>query len=1188
MFSRLFFFFILLLEFPSYSVGQNPDPLQEEFRIYEEKGKYWREMAQFDSSLHYYKKAAAEYENSLNSQVDLSTWENLLLCYAWIGENFCALELTDSALIYGFVVEKLSSQKLDPNNKALAQAYNVLGSSFLDLSDFGKAKIYHQKALEIRKAVFGQKHLEVSHSYENLGNVLSNEGKYDSALFLHHKALAMRSLESNRNNRFLAYSHINLGYSYSDLGQNKVAIGHYDQAERYLLDYFPPEHPNFGIIYNNLGVIYQDLGSYNKSLKYLQKARDIYLKAYGATSRQLIDWELNMGNLHFGKGDYVGAQRHWENALGGLLSFPQPPQRKLRAIYQNLSMALNKLGDKTTAENYQLRSLEIAKKIFPSNHPEIASNFTNLGLIARDRGKYSQAINFFLKALDIQLETLPYPHQDLGRTYSNLGMIEQMRGHMKEGMEYLKTSLEIFLSVQGELNDNVAIVYTNMGAIAVSEGNFELGRTYLSKSNKIYQQLFGDSHTGIASNLSNYAFILEEEGKRDSAYRYYQQALEIYKRVYSGPHYEIIKLQRQLAEIHWSKGYREKALLLLEEAYENMGFQQQEPFDFSYLLHEELALKILQSRIKILIGSLDDPLENLLEADSLLMIGFALLDEFRKKFSFEESELSLQNLVIPLFEFGINCQIDLYEITRESAYLKKAFYYAEKSKSYLLQRRLRLAKNIKFSGVPDTLLQLEGQLQLAFSHQHQRLRNALSSPSTDSLQEVIRKKLNIIEHQIDSLNFIFSKNYPEYYQLKYSDEVVDLDQLKTFLEKNPQSALLSFFMGYKWGVVFSITGDSVQYGKFPIPKSLIWEIQDFYRVLSSNPLISDEAYFIEGRRKYASLGSSLFKKLLPVGLPDEQAFPHLNIIADGILGYIPFEGLLSEVPQQPYSYKNFPYLMKRFNISYNYSATLWMKEQSKPKISSKKYGGFAPSYPGPRDLFLSTREEEIWNSPKKNFSRLQFNQPEVQRVSRLMDGVSYLGEEATETRFKEEVKDFDIVHLAMHGFFDESDPFQSGLVFSPKGDSTNDGFLYAHELYSMDLSLDLAVLSACHGGMGSLARGEGIMSLSRAFKYAGCPNIIGSQWQADDRSSQFILGDLFSHLSQDYPRSISLQEAKIAFLESASEVQAHPFYWAAWVLVGNSNEIAPYPRFNVIVFVALTLFLLLLFALIRWFKPFFT
>ena len=1186
MFSRLFFLIVLLLEFPSYSEGQPIEALQEKAKDDEERGKYWREMARYDSSLHYYKKAAAQYENYLNSQADLSTWENLLWCYAWIGENFCAIELTDSALIYGFVVEKLSAQKLEPHNKALAQAYNALGSSFLNLSEFRKAKTYHQKALEIRKEVFGKRHLEVSHSYENLGNVLSTEGKYDSALIFQLKALELRSLEPNRNDRFLAYSHINLGYSYSDLGQHKVAIEHYNQAEKHLLDFFPPDHPNFGIIYNNLGVIYQEIGNYKNSLIYLQKARSIYQKAYGASSRELLDWELNMGNLHFDNGNYLEAKRHWEKALSGLLNFPQPSKRKLRAIYQNLSMALNRLGDKSMAETYQLKSLEIAQEIFPQNHPEMASNFSNLGLIARDRGKYSQAINFFLKALDIQLETLPYPHQDLGRTYSNLGMIEQMRGHMEEGMEYLNTSLEILLPIHGELNDNIAIVYTNIGAIAVSEGDFELGRTYLAKSNKIYQQLFGDYHTGIASNLSNFAFILEEEGKRDSAYHYYQQALDIYKRAYSESHYETIKLQRQIGEIQWEKGLHKEALLLLEEAYENIGFQQHDPLDFTYLLHEGLALQILQSRIKMLTQSPGTQLLHLMEADSLMVIGFALLDEFRKKFSYEEAELSLQNLVIPLFELGVNCQIYLYEITHEPAYLKQAFYYAEKSKSYLLQRRLRLAKNIKFAGVPDSLLQREGQLQMAFSYQHQQLRNVISFPSADSLQENIREKLREIEHQIDTLNFLFSNSYPEYYELKYSDEVVGLDQVKGFLEQHPQSSLLSYFLGYNSGVVFSITGDQVTYGKFQISKSLIWEIRDFYHMLSSNPLVADEASYMEGRRKYAKLGVLLCEKLLPIGLPDAQKFPHLNIISDGILGYIPFEALLSQTPKRPYSYKTFPYLMRSYNISYNYSATMWIQEQNKRNNSSKKYGGFAPSYPDPADQLLPTREKEIWESPQRNLSQLQFNQPEVQQVTRLMSGVAYLGEEATETRFKETVKDFDIVHLAMHGFFDEADPFQSGLVFSQKGDSANDGFLYAHELYGMDLSLDLAVLSACHGGIGGLARGEGIMSLSRAFKYAGCPNIIGSQWQADDHSSQIILADLFTHLSQDQPSSTSLQEAKVTFLENASEVRAHPFYWAAWVLVGNSTELASNSNFLRLIIGAITLFFLLLFPIIRRIKPY--
>ena len=1119
-----------------------------------ERGRQWREMARYDSSLFYYRRASALFLDVLESEANVPTWEQFLLCQAWIGENFCAMGIYDSALIQGSFVEKVALQKIGPVNEALAQTYNLLGSTYLDLSDIEEARSYHQRALEVRKELFGDSHLEVSHSYDYLGNVYSEEGDFDQALAYHKKALALRSLPSNRKPRFLAYSHINLAYSYSDLGKTTLALKHYSQAETYLKEIYTPDHPNFGIIYNNLGIIYQELGQYDACLTYFQKTREIYLKAYGELSPQLLDWELNMGNVHYDNGNYLEAQKHWEKTRIRIESLSQAPKRKLRGVYQNLSLVWRQLGDLDQAESYQLKSLELARDIFPETHPAVASHYTNLGLIAQDRGKSGQAINFFVRSLDIQLEALPYPHMDMGRTYSNLGMIEQVRGNFQEGMTYLQTALAIYLELQGELNDNVAIVYTNMGAIALSEGNFAEGRRYLEKSNVIYQQLFGENHVSIASNLSNFALIMKEEGKKDSALFYYQQALDIYQQVYTGPHYEIAQIQWYQAEILWEQGRKEEANALIQAALTQVGIQEDRALDFSSLLHQGLALRILQSRVKMLTQSSEDPAPHLKRADTLLEMCFALLSEYRKKLPFEESELSLQQLVSPLFDLAVHTQLDLYEATHEYPYLEKAFYYSEKGKAYLLQRRLRMTADIEFAGLPDTLLRREGQLQMAFAFQHQEMRNALNTHAPDFLLEDIRKNLWKIEQEMDSLNTFLATHFPSYYELKYAEAVVGLAPLQAHLKKDSETVLLSYHWGIERAVLFKVEGDAVHYTRFPVSNSLIDELSDFYTLLNDKEFITAEDRFAEGRASYARLGHSLFQSLLPLGLPDPTEFPKVHIIPDGILGYIPFETLLDSYPLSTSSYKSFPYLIQSYDITYNYSATLWIQGQQKAGMGNLSYGGFAPSYADTLDVFFPSRKEEIQGVPMGAFSELRYNQLEVAYVANLMEGVSFLGPEATESRFKDEIKEVSVVHLAMHGFYNEEDPFHSGLAFSSDGDSINDGFLYAHELYGMDLDLDLAVLSACYSGVGSLARGEGIMSLSRAFTYAGCPNIIASYWQADDKGTQDLMLNFFQGFKNGEPTAQALRKAKLSLLQAASEMEAHPSHWAAWVLIGNPDS----------------------------------
>ena len=68
----------------------------------------------------------------------------------------------------------------------------------------------------------------------------------------------------------------------------------------------------------------------------------------------------------------------------------------------------------------------------------------------------------------------------------------------------------------------------------------------------------------------------------------------------------------------------------------------------------------------------------------------------------------------------------------------------------------------------------------------------------------------------------------------------------------------------------------------------------------------------------------------------------------------------------------------------------------------------------------------------------------------------------------------------------------------------NDNFLTAGELYNLNMDAMLVFLGACNSGFGKINRGEGIMSLSRSFAYAGCPSIIMSLWSVPDDETATI------------------------------------------------------------------------------------
>src|SRR5262249_22873782 len=100
------------------------------------------------------------------------------------------------------------------------------------------------------------------------------------------------------------------------------------------------------------------------------------------------------------------------------------------------------------------------------------------------------------------------------------------------------------------------------------------------------------------------------------------------------------------------------------------------------------------------------------------------------------------------------------------------------------------------------------------------------------------------------------------------------------------------------------------------------------------------------------------------------------------------------------------------------------------------------------------------------------------------------------TATAQEIVEYRILHFATHALFNDQRTELSGLVLSlvnEKGEPRN-GFLSLPEVFNLNLSADLVVLSACQTGLGKDVRGEGLVGLTRGFMYAGAPRIVASLW----------------------------------------------------------------------------------------------
>ena len=194
------------------------------------------------------------------------------------------------------------------------------------------------------------------------------------------------------------------------------------------------------------------------------------------------------------------------------------------------------------------------------------------------------------------------------------------------------------------------------------------------------------------------------------------------------------------------------------------------------------------------------------------------------------------------------------------------------------------------------------------------------------------------------------------------------------------------------------------------------------------------------------------------------------------------------------------------------------------------------------------------SSDFKSFNPLPYSKDELASILNLFKknnkaAKAYLYSDANEANFKNNSKNYSILHISSHGFSNDREPELSGVVFSQPTDTLEkeDGILYTGETYGLNLNADLVVLSSCEGGLGKLIKGEGLQALSRGFLYAGMP-IIFSLWKALDKQTMDLMVKFYSGLLEGKTYPEALRQAKLKLINDPKT--AFPHFWGGFVLVG--------------------------------------
>jgi CHAT domain-containing protein/predicted Zn-dependent protease len=815
-------------------------------------------------------------------------------------------------------------------------------------------------------------------------------------------------------------------------------------------------------------------------------------------------------------------------------------------------------------------------KRLPANNPESDTirffSAVKIGELESYFDSSTIALRYYNEALGLQTKNVHLADSFFFKPYVFAGIIYYTQSKTDSAVNYFKKAEALQAKYKEQLQESERL-YNMLGAVYYESGNFYQSKNYFSKATEVLPEnhpFFNGLFVNYSINLATVLFKLEEY---DTANRIFQkllpyhiyqneiynniglinlylgaskQAINYFKKVkydnrlqvglyndiaaayFNLKDYKLAKEYLDLAveknflyysnsqntdlgrsfklmgDIEKESGNNNKALVFYQQALHQLypSFNDTSinsvPLKFSGAFSFVDLFNVLVAKGEVW-HSLYQQTANLQYAGQELITyqsAFALLAYIERTYDSDQARLFLGKIKYTIHSQPVNIAFELYSKSGNKKYFDDLYIFDQGSKASVL------AFNEEFS-------ELAQQANSPLLQNVQKLKNEITRLSiqankiNDSLQKAtIATTIRNLEIELGKKQEALAREIP-----LSENNIPPVDELQHKL-LDSKTGLISYSLSDDKLTTIVITKDAFNCYQQVLPAGFHDRLQHYIGSLLS---LSDSFSKKSSQTLYSFL----------LGNIKQDKIKHLIIIPDNELCYLPFETLIDEHDQ---------YLIEKCTVQYQYSTSILKKELTQFKHHQTL--AFAP--------FASTASE--------SFGILPNSLSEIENLR----GKKFLDTAATKINFLKHIQDQSVLHLATHAVVNSGQENFSYIMFA--GRDSNEGRLYASEIYNLALhNTNLVILSACETGTGNLIKGEGVMSLSRAFSYAGCPNIITSLWKADDFSTAYLTNKIHKYLDEGSTIDEAIQKAKLDYLhdKKINPRLKQPYYWSHLVFVGN-------------------------------------
>jgi tetratricopeptide (TPR) repeat protein len=990
-----------------------------------------------------------------------------------------------------------------------------------------------------------------------IGQIYSSLGQYQKALEYGEKSLAISQKIGDM---------AEVAPSLNNLGQIYYFLGQYSKALKYFESSLPITQKIRDVkgeysVLNNIGAIHRKLGQYTKALDYQEQSLAISKKIGDAKGEQAN--LSNIGLVYQGLGQYTKALAYYEKSLAITKKIGYVKGEGMNL--SSMGEVCRFLGQYTKALDYYEQSLAISKKIGDVRGEGTSLN--NIALIYDSLGQYTRALDYYEQSLVITKKIGDVSGE--GTTLGNIGLVYNRLGQYTKALDYYEQSLAIHKKIGDVKGEGTSLVF--MGWVYDSLGQYTKALDYYEQSLAISKKI-GDV-SGEGTNLWNIGHTYAQMGNYDEALKAANESLVIQEKI--GVPVEGIK--DSIANIYLDAGNKVKAEPLINETKYDSTLGRLALIMSDYPSAQKYYEKDMKSAEKT--GNTDalfrsytglgrayEGMKDYPKAEECYGKAVEHIEEIRSGLLPSERK--------NFFEVktgGFTRSDPAKGLARARMKLNHpdtSIIPSELTKARSFADHLSQATAIGATDIPSSLMEKEQ------SHVNQlaALKKELEKTNPEKAPDKFKNLSKSVKDAKDELNSLVNtlwKDYPAYAAVKYP---------------RPPRLKDSALRPDECAVIFDVSREGV--GVVLIRDKAVSKA--FYVDLKLADLERDVMRFREPFEKLRlkeydpELAKSLYDKLLRPALGDVPKGAPLIIIPDGILAMLPFEALVTggeakwNKSGNGFDYpEGLTFLGDEHPISYYQSVTaltlartIGNKEKTKdsllvvadPVFNMKDQRAQQAS-----ETRLSQKEKDyniqrmttIENSAGPLFPQLPETGKLAEDLAKMYgtNCLSITGLKADKFVFLSKVApkidQYGSVVFATHGVMGNQvpgimEPFLA-LTMVPPG---MDGFLKMSDILTLKMNSDIVALTACQTGLGKDVSGEGVMSMGRAFQYAGARSVLMSLWSVADVSSVRLTESFFQHRKSGKSK---LESLKLAREEIRKQGFEHPFFWSAFILVGEVN-----------------------------------